>query len=111
MHLLQPWINLITQNKEILSLIILLGITVLGSFLLHWLVVCTCLYRHGARFPTGLFFWRMLRELRRYKNLTSRVGKPLSLYYFAFILMWFNLLLALTIVLRVLWFKSNPADY
>ena len=102
---------MVTQNKEILSLVILLGITVFCSILLHWLVVCTCLYRHGARFPTGLLFWRVFRELRKYKSLTSRFGKPLSLYYFAFILMWFNLLLALAIVLRMLWYQSNPTYF
>ena len=111
MHLLHTLIKLITENKEILSLLVLLAITLLGNILMHWTVVCTCLYRHGARFPTGLLFWRMFRELRRYKNLTSRVGKPLSLYYFAFILMWFNLLLAIAIVLRTLWIHSNPVDY
>ena len=104
-------IKLITENKEILSLFVLLGITALGNILMHWLVICTCLYRNGARFPTGLLFWRMFRELRRYRTLTSRVGKPLSLYYFAFILTWFNLLLALAIALRMLWFQSHPSDY
>jgi hypothetical protein len=49
--------------------------------------------------------------MRKYKNVTSRVGKPLSLYYFAFILTWFNLLLALAIVLRILWYQSHPIDY
>ena len=104
-------VELITENREILALIVLLGITLLSSILLHWTVICTCLYRHGARFPTGLLFWRVFRELRRYRNLTSRVGKPLSLYYFAFILAWFNLLLALAIALRILWFQSHPNDY
>ncbi|HUJ70867.1 MAG TPA: hypothetical protein VLZ30_01395 [Verrucomicrobiae bacterium] len=104
-------VKLITENREILALVVLLGITLLSSILLHWTVICTCLYRHGARFPTGLLFWRVFRELRRYRNLTSRVGKPLSLYYFAFILAWFNLLLALAITLRMLWFQSHPNDY
>ena len=104
-------VNLITENKEILSMIVLLGMTLLGNVLLHWSVVCTCLYRHGARPPTGLLFWRVFRELRKYKSLTSRVGKPLSLYYFAYILTWFNLLLALITVLRMLWFQSHPPDY
>jgi hypothetical protein len=107
----RPLIKLITENKEILSLFVLLGITLLGNILMHWLVICTRLYRNGSRFPTGLLFWRMFRELRRYKDVTSRVGKPLSLYYFAFILTWFNLLLAFAIVLRMLWFQSNPPDY
>ena len=104
-------IKLITENKEILGLFVLLGITVLSNILMHWLVICTRLYRNGARLPTGLFFWRMFRELRKYKNVTSRVGKPLSLYYFAFILTWFNLLLAFAIALRMLWFQSHPIDY
>jgi len=92
-------------------LFVLRGSTLLSNSFMHWLGGCTCLYRHGARLPTGLLFWRMFRELRRYKSLTSRVGKPLSLYYFAFILTWFNLLLALAIALRMLWFQSHPSDY
>jgi hypothetical protein len=104
-------ITLVTENKEILGMIVLLGTTLLGHILLHWTVVCPCLYRHGARFPTGLLFWRAFRELRRYRNLTSRKGKPLSLYYFIFILAWFNLLLAIVTALRMLWFQSHPTDY
>jgi hypothetical protein len=104
-------IKLLTENREILSLFVLLGITLLGNILMHWLVICTRLYRNGARLPTGLLFWRVFPEMRKYKNVTSRVGKPLSLYYFAFILTWFNLLLALAIVLRILWYQSHPIDY
>ena len=108
---MRPLIKLLAENREILSLFVLLGITLLGNIFMHWLVICTCLYRNGARLPTGLLFWRVFPEMRRYKSLTSRVGKPLSLYYFAFILTWFNLLLALAIVLRILWYRSHPIDY
>lgn len=104
-------LTLITENKELLGLVVLLGTTLFGNVLLHWVVVCPCLYRHGARFPTGLLFWRVFRELRRYRNLTSREGKPLSLYYFIFILAWFNLLLAIFTALRMLWFQSHPTDF
>ena len=104
-------VKLITENRELLGLVVLLGVTLLGNIFFHWGVICACLYRHGARFPTGLLFWRVFRELRRYKSLIGRAGKPLSLYYFAFILAWFNLLLAFAIVLRMLWDQSHPVDY
>ena len=76
------------------------------DLVLHWAIVCVRLYRNGARLPTGLLFWRVFRELRLYKDLVTAGGRPPTLYFFGFILAWFNLLLAFAIALRILWIQS-----
>jgi hypothetical protein len=99
------------QNREILGLVILLGASLITTIALHWTVVCPCLYRRGARFPTGLFFWRVFPELRQYRDLTSAAGKPLTFFYTGFILIWFTLLLAVALGVRVLWLQSQVGNY
>ena len=101
----------IAQNHDLLGMIILLGASLSANILLHWIVVCPRLYRKGARFPTGLLFWRVFPEMRRYRDLTSAAGKPLTCYYTGFILTWFTLLLAFALALRVLWLQMHVASY
>jgi len=98
--------QILTDNRELIGLLVLLGVSMVTSLLLHWLVICRRLYRHGARFPTGLLFWRVFRELRQYKDLVTAGGKPPTFYFYGFILAWFNLLLAFGIALRILWIQS-----
>ena len=104
-------LHLIHHNQELLALVILLGVSVVASVLMHWILICPALYRRGARFPTGVLFWRVFNELRRYKEIRTAVGSSLTPYYFSFILAWFNLLLALGTALRVLWAQSHPPGY
>src|SRR5579859_6180713 len=104
-------INLIRDNRDLLGLIITLAASATANILLHWVVICGRLYRHGARFPTGLLFWRVFPELRRYRDLFKAGGKPLTFYYFGFVLAWFNFLLAIATVLRILWVQSHPNDF
>ena len=99
--------SLIADNRDVLGLIILWGASLIGNVLIHWLVICPRLYRHGARLPTGLLFWRVFQELRSYRNLTAANGRPLTFYYFSFILSWFNLLLIFALVLRLLWAQTH----
>jgi hypothetical protein len=101
----------IAQNRDVLGLVILLGASLITSILLHWTVVCPRLYRKGARFPTGLLFWRVFPELRQYRDLTSAAGKPLTFFYTGFILTWFTLLLAFALAVRVLWLQSQVGNY
>ncbi len=101
--------ELIAENRDVLGLMILLGVFLLANILVHWIVVCPRLYRHGARLPTGLLFWRVFQELRTYKDLTTAKGRPLTFYHLEFILSWFNLLLALALALRLLWVQTHPA--
>ena len=103
--------SLIADNRDIFGLMILLGVTVLANVLVHWLTICPRLYRHGARFPTGLFFWRVFHELRMYRELTVARSRPLTFYYLDFILSWFNLLLAFAFALRLLWMQTHPGPY
>jgi hypothetical protein len=103
--------QLIAENKEIIGLLILLGLIVLANILLHWMAICPRLYRHGARFPTGLFFWRVFRELRVYRELTVARSRPLTFYYLDFILSWSSLLLAFALALRLLWVQTHPATF
>jgi len=101
--------KLIADNRDVLGLMILLGSFLLANILLHWMIICPRLYRHGARMPTGLLFWRVFNELRTYKYLTAAKGRPLTFYHLGFILSWFNLLLAFALALRVLWAQTHPA--
>ena len=103
--------ELITGNGELLGLIVLLGTSLVANIFLHWVVVCGRLYRHGSRFPTGLLFWRVFRELRQYRDLTSAAARPLTWFYFGYILTWFNLLLLLALALRVLWNQTHPGNF
>jgi hypothetical protein len=101
----------VTQNRDLLALTILLGVVLVANILLHWFVVCRCLYRHGARLPTGLLFWRVFPELRRYRDFTCARARPLTFYYTGFILTWFTLLLALGLAARILWLQSQVGNY
>lgn len=101
--------RLIAENRDVLGLMILLGGFLLVNILFHWVFICPRLYRHGARLPTGLLFWRVFNELRVYKNLTSAKGRPLTCYHLGFLLSWFNLLLAFALALRLLWVQTHPA--
>lgn len=75
---------------------------------IHWFIVCRALYKDGARFPTGFAIWRTFRELRAYKDMCSARGEPLNVYYIAFILAWFNILLLFGVLLRILWTVTHP---
>ncbi len=103
--------KLITDNKDIYGLILVLGVTFVTNVLWHWIFICPSLYRRGARFPTGLLFWRVFAELRRYKEIMTAAAMPITAYYFDFIFTWFNLLLAFATALRLLWAQSHPPGY
>ncbi|SRR6266404_7203213 len=104
-------VKLITENREIFGLIVLLGASAVASLLYHWIFICNYLLRHGSRLPTGLLFWRVFSELRRYREITTRDAKPLTHYYLGFILTWFTLLLAFATALRMAWVQSHPTGY
>ena len=103
--------RLIGENRDVIGLMILLGVTGLANMLVHWFAVCPRLYRRGARFPTGLLFWRVFRELRTYRDFMVARSRPLTFYYLDFILSWFNLLLALAFALRLLWMQTHPGPF
>jgi len=103
--------KLIAENRDVIGLLILFGISMLANLVIHWGFVCRRLYRHGARLPAGLLFWRVFQELRTYKNLTAAKGRPLTFYYLGYILTFFNLLLALALVLRLLYLQTNPDKF
>jgi hypothetical protein len=102
---------LIAQNQDLLGLLIILSASVAANLLTYWFVICPCLYRRGARFPTGLLLWRMFAELRRYKEIKAADAMPSTPYYLSFILAWFNLLLALGTAIRMLWAQSHVPGY
>jgi hypothetical protein len=104
-------LKLITENQDIFGLVVLLGVSAVVDILTHWIFICSRLYRHGARLPTGLLFWRVFSELRQYKDITTRLAKPLTFYYWGFILAWFTLLLAFATALRMAWVQSHPGGY
>jgi hypothetical protein len=104
-------VTFVSQNRDILGLIILLGASLSASILLHWIVICPRLYRKGGRFPTGLLFWRVFAELRQYRDLTKAAGKPVTFYYANFILTWFTLLLAFSLASRILWLQFHVPSY
>lgn len=95
-------------SRELTGLTFLLGISVATQLVLHWFRVCPKLYKHGAKFPTGLLFWRWFKELRRYRELLAARGAELTPYYITFILVWFNLLLGFGVAVRALWEQTHP---
>lgn len=103
--------QLIADNRDVLGLIWVLTVTFVTNVLWHWIVICPALYRRGARFPTGLLFWRVFAELRRYKEIMTAAALPITPYYLDFILTWFNLLLAFATAVRLLWVQSHPPGY
>jgi hypothetical protein len=103
--------KLITHNQDVYGLILVLGVSLAANILLHWIVICPALYRRGVRLPTGLLFWRVFAELRRYKEVMTAAARPITPYYLDFILTWFNLLLAFGTALRLLWLQSHPVGY
>jgi hypothetical protein len=103
--------QLIADNRDFYGLILILGVTFVLNVLLHWIFICPCLYRRGARFPTGLLFWRVFAELRRYKEIKTADARELTFYFLDFILTWFNLLLAFATAVRLLWLQSHPPGY
>ena len=96
------------HDRELAGLGTLLGILVAANLLIHWLIICRALYKHGSKFPTGLLFWRVFQEMRDYRELCKARARPLTVYYVAFILVWFDFLLAIGIALRALWEQSHP---
>lgn len=96
------------NDRQIMGLLVLLGVMVAINLLLYWLVVCPTLYKRGARFPTGLFFWRFFHEMHVYYEICRARSRSLTIYYFCLILLWFNLLLSFITVLCAIYDKSNP---
>ncbi|HUK81768.1 MAG TPA: hypothetical protein VLZ12_03965 [Verrucomicrobiae bacterium] len=95
-------------SHELIGLSLLLAVTVAIQLGLHWFQVCRALYKHGARFPTGLLFWRWFKELRHYRDLLAARGDGPSSYHVLFILAWFNLLLAFVVAVVALWQQTHP---
>jgi hypothetical protein len=101
-------------NREGVGLVCFLVLSVIANIALHWSVICREVYRRGGQFPTGLLFWRVFNELRIYRNIRLARGQSLNMYYAAFILSWFNLLLALGVALRLLYLHTQgglPDNY
>lgn len=103
--------ELLAQDRGLWGLVTLWGSTMIVGVLIHWAGICRSLYGHGAKFPTGFLFWRVFHELRWYKAVTSADGNTPTLYYVSFIFMWFNLLFALAIALRILWLQSPQGRF
>jgi hypothetical protein len=103
--------QLIADNKDVFGLVLVLGVSLVANILWHWTLICPALYRRGARFPTGLLFWRVFAELRRYKEIKTAAALSIMPYYLDFILTWFNLLLAFGTAVRLLWVQSHPVGY
>jgi hypothetical protein len=76
--------------------------------LIYWLIICRRLYRHGARFPTGLIPWRFFGDLIRYRESCQALGDSLSGYYVYWLLFVFDVVLGIGIILGHLWRQSNP---
>jgi hypothetical protein len=75
------------------------------TLLLYWGLVCPELYRHGARFPTGLALHRFMRDLRRYQALRLADGQPCDLYYALLLLAWFTA--GTVVVVAVVWLNGG----
>jgi|YelNatPaOPRAMG01_1025707.scaffolds.fasta_scaffold15877_6 hypothetical protein len=99
-----------TLEKTMTAFLLLWIISIGVQLLLHWLMICPALYRHGQRFPTGFLPWRVFRELRIYRSLLTAEARSLNRYYLYLLLFWFNILLGLVLGLLVLWDHTSIAD-
>ncbi len=99
--------HIVMNANLVLPLAGLLTFLVFLFLVLYWLVICPQLYRHGAKPPTGLMFWRFFRELKAYKDIQGMRGKTLTLYYLMPLLLWFNFFLLLIVLVRALWEKNH----
>ena len=94
-------------SRQLIGVSLLLVASLAVQLGLHWFVVCRALYKHGAKFPTGLLVWRWFKELRGYRDVLAARGDDLAPYYIIFILTWFNLLLGFVVVVRALWERTH----
>ncbi len=97
-----------TCSPELLYLRATPWLTIIGVgviLLLYWLHLCPVLYRHGARFPTGLALHRVWRDLRRYRAIRYAQAKSLNAYYVILLLAGFTGAVVLTMV--VFWIKNT----
>jgi hypothetical protein len=95
------------DNRLLLALTIILGSGVGLSMLLHWFIVCPILYKHGARFPTGLLVWRQWREMRLFKEVLAAEARSLTVYYAGCALLVFNFVLLIVVLYATLWAKTG----
>lgn len=94
------------EPNIILGFLVVAGALLAVIILLYWVIVCPALYRHGARFPTGLMPWRFLRDLRAYKTIIVSNGDFPFYYYLIWILTW-TLVIVLFILGCVSWKHYN----
>jgi hypothetical protein len=96
------------QSSLFIPLAMLLAAGLAINLLLYWLVVCRVLYKFGARFPTGVAFWRIPNELKAFRDICSTHGRSLGTYVAFIILFWFNSIMTVIVLLRVLWERTQP---
>jgi hypothetical protein len=89
-----------------LSALLIAGVVI--DLVLYWFVICRTLYKFGAKFPTGIAFWRIPRELKAFRDICSTRGKSFTPYAAFLILFGFNFLMAIVLVLRLLWERTSP---
>ena len=77
--------------------------SLVASGLIYWLLICRALYKCGAKFPTGWLPWRVFRELHIYREIQNIQARSLAPYYAMYILIWFNLILLITVLVLALW--------
>jgi hypothetical protein len=75
---------------------------------LYWAKVCPVLYRHGARFPTGLALHRFMKDLHHYHALQRADARTADLYYALVFLTLFTAgAMAAAVVVWLNWWLSS----
>jgi hypothetical protein len=98
------------EDQTILGLAVVSGGLLALIILLYWFVICLSLYRHGARFPTGLVPWRFVRDVRAYKEIIVANGDFPFYYYMIWILTWL-LVVVLFILVVLSWQHYNETSF
>jgi hypothetical protein len=88
-------------------MLIMLVAALIFTLFYYWAFICRTLYRLGARFPNCILPWRVVRNLRMYREYRAYHGYSLTPYYIALILCWFLVLMAVATVLRHFWEHSK----
>jgi hypothetical protein len=78
------------------------------TLLLYWGVICRKLYEYGARFPTGLMFWRCFHELRLYRDVCGPHDSTATVHLTFLILFWFDAVLLVIWSVCAFWQYTHP---
>jgi hypothetical protein len=96
------------QAQQFGALLVLLGLSLIGSIMLHCLVIRRDLKREDALHEPRFHPKRVLHELKLYHELRAYHGLSPTLYYVALLLWGFTIVLTAILAFGWLWTRTHP---